>query len=148
MKNRRGNNGGRRRAFTIIEVIVIVVILGVIAAVIAPRLLGRIGQSKVAVAKSSAASLFTAMQTYAADCGLPEPGTSIRVLYERPSTVDEAKWQGPYVNNEDDLKDPWGNEFVLVIPGTFNADFDIVSWGGDGQAGGEGENADIVAGKK
>lgn len=137
-----------RRAFTIIEVIVIVVILGVIAAVIAPRLLSRVGQSKQAVAQSNAASLATAMKLFIADCGAPEAGASITVLTERPSSADESAWKGPYVDNADALKDPWGNLFILVIPGQVNADFDIVSFGKDGQPGGDGENADIVNGKK
>jgi general secretion pathway protein G len=146
--NRINRRSRARRAFTIIEVIVIVVILGVIAAVIAPRLLSRVGQSKQAVAASNAASLATAMKLYVADCGMPESGASINILVERPSNVDESVWKGPYVDNADALKDPWGNLFILVIPGQVNADFDIVSYGKDGQAGGEGENADIISGKK
>jgi general secretion pathway protein G len=144
MKTRRRKS---RRGFTIIEVIVIVVILGVIAAVVAPRIIGRIGESKRAVAKSNAAALFTAVQNFAMDCGYPEPGASIRILVERPPNVDESKWK-PYMSNEDELKDPWGNEYILVVPGQFNADFDIISYGADGQPGGEGENEDIIAGKK
>lgn len=136
------------RAFTIIEVIVIVVILGIIAAVIAPRLINRIGQSKTAVAQSNAAALATAMRTFIIDCGTPDSGATLSVLIERPSNVAESAWKGPYVNNPDELKDPWGKEFLLLIPGQFNADFDIVSYGSDGQQGGEGENADIVNGKK
>jgi general secretion pathway protein G len=137
-----------RRAFTIIEVIVIVVILGVIAAFVAPRLIGRVSDSKKAMAKNNAASLFTTMQLYAQDCGMPEPGAPITVLTERPSNVDESAWKGPYLQNENDLKDPWGNFFVLVVPGNVNVDFDIVSYGKDGQQGGEGENEDIVHGKR
>jgi len=137
-----------RRAFTIIEVIVIVVILGVIAAVIAPRLLSRVGQSKQAVARRNAESLASAMRLYAADMdGVPEPGTSIMVLWQKPSS-DDGKWKGPYVDNEDALKDPWGNLYVLVIPGAVNADFDVKSLGKDGLDGSESENADIVNGKR
>jgi general secretion pathway protein G len=145
MKNARR---AARRGFTIIEVIVIVVILGVIAAVIAPRLLSRVGQSKQAVAQSNAASLSTAMKLFIADCGMPEAGAPITVLTERPSNAEENAWKGPYVDNADALKDPWGNLFILVIPGLVNADFDIVSYGKDGQPGGTDENADIVNGKK
>lgn len=146
--NTKSGNRAVRRGFTIIEVIVIVVILGVIAAVIAPRLLSRVGQSKQAVAQSNAASLATAMKLFIADCGMPESGAPITILTERPSNVDESAWKGPYVDNADALKDPWGNLFILVIPGQTNADFDIVSYGKDGQPGGDGENADIVNGKK
>lgn len=144
----RRTSRNTRRAFTIIEVIVIVVILGVIAAVIAPRLLGRVGQSKRAVAQSNATALNTAMKLFSNDCGIPEPGSSIMVLWERPSNVDESAWKGPYVDNADALKDPWGNLFVLQVPGSVNVDFDIISYGKDGQPGGEGENEDVISGKK
>lgn len=143
--NQRKNIG---RAFTIIEVIVIVVILGVLAAVIAPRFLSRIGQSRSAVAKSNANSLASAMKSYMLDCGMPEAGASIDVLWERPGNVEEGKWKGPYVDNQEALQDPWGRQFILRIPPEFNADFDIVTFGADGQPGGEDENADIINGKK
>lgn len=132
------------RAFTIIEVIVIVVILGVIAAVIAPRLIGRIGQSKQSVAKANAKSLANQILAFTADHGKLESGATIRVLFERPANVTEGNWN-PYVNSADDLKDPWGKEFILVVPGQKNIDFDIVSYGANGQPGGESEDADITA---
>jgi general secretion pathway protein G len=134
----------KRRGFTIIEVIVIVVILGVLAAVIAPRLLNRIGQSKQSVAKSNAAALATSMKLFMADHGTPESGAGIEVLWEKPSNVAEGDWH-PYVDNADQLQDPWGRRFVLVLPGQRNVDFDVVSYGADGQPGGTDENADIVA---
>jgi general secretion pathway protein G len=133
-----------RRGFTLIEVIVIVVILGVLAAVIAPRFLSRIGQSKVAVAESNAASLAQAVRLFIADHGNPESGATIDILWEKPVNVEEAKWQ-PYVENADKLLDPWGNKFALRVPGEKNTfDFDVVSYGADGKPGGEGENTDIV----
>ena len=133
----------RTRAFTIIEVIVIVVILGVLAAIIAPRLLGRIGQSRRAVAEANAASLASAVKLFIADHTKPDAGDTIDILWTRPAGVDEASWE-PYVDSADDLLDPWGNKFVLVIPGQVNYDFDVVSYGADGQPGGEGEDADII----
>ncbi|MFA6043992.1 MAG: type II secretion system major pseudopilin GspG [Phycisphaerales bacterium] len=141
----RGRRGAARAGFTIIEVIVIILIIGVLAAVIAPRLLSRVGQSKVAVAASNAASLSTAMKLYIADNGEPESGAAIDVLWTKPANA--ASWKGPYVDNEASLRDPWGNLFVLRIPGEVNKDFDIVSYGKDGAPGGEGENEDIVNGK-
>lgn len=138
-----------RRAFTITEIIVVVIIIGVLAAIIAPRVINRVGQSKRAVAQSKAANLATAMRLYIADNSLPEPGASIEILWVRPGDIDEANWKGPYVENAQALEDPWGNLFTLVIPPTFNADFDIVSYGADGQPGGEGdENRDIINGQK
>lgn len=133
-----------RRGFTIIEVLVIIVIIGVIAAVVAPRLIGRIGAAKHSMAMSNAATLATSMKTYQIDCGLPESGSTLSVLVERPSNIAEGTWKGPYVDNADMLKDPWGNIFVLVIPGQKNADFDVVSYGADGQPGGTGDNEDVI----
>lgn len=141
MKSRRATARG---GFTIIEVIVIVVILGVIAAVIAPRLLGRIGQSKQAVAAANAASLATQVKLFIADHGMPQGGASIAILWERPSNIESGDWKGPYVDNEDQLDDPWGRPFVLLIPGQKNVDFDVVSYGADGQPGGSGEDADVI----
>jgi general secretion pathway protein G len=132
------------RAFTIIEVLVIIVIIGVIAAVVAPRLISRIGAAKQSMAISNAATLATSMKTYQIDCGLPESGATLSVLVERPSNVAEGAWKGPYVDNADMLKDPWGNVFELRIPGQKNADFDIISWGADGQPGGTGDNEDVI----
>jgi general secretion pathway protein G len=139
MKTRSRVRGG----FTIIEVIVIVVILGVIAAVIAPRLINRIGQSKQSLAASNAASLATAMKLFQADHRAPGAGDTVDILWDRPSDVAQADWE-PYVDNADALLDPWGRKFALVVPGNRNVDFDIISYGADGQPGGEGENADVV----
>lgn len=139
MRNSKAIRGG----FTIIEVIVIVVILGVIAAVIAPRLIGRIGQSKQAVAKANAGTIANNVRMFMADHGQPEQGAAITILWERPAKVAEADWN-PYVESQDELLDPWGRQYVLVIPGTKNVSFDVVSYGADGQPGGEGEDADVV----
>lgn len=134
----------RRRGFTIIEVIVIVVIIGVLAAVIAPRLINRVGQGKQAVAKANASALANAMKSYMIDHGKPEAGSSLGILWERPASVSAENWE-PYVDSPTALIDPWGNPFILVIPGVKNFDFDIVSYGKDGQPGGTGEDADIIA---
>jgi general secretion pathway protein G len=148
MNKTNGKSAGVRRArrgFTLIEAIVIVVILGVLASVIGLRLIGQVGKSEQAVAKSGAAQLVTAMQLFLADHGssvrLDE--IDIEALYTEPDGVTGD--YEPYVSNPDQLNDPWGNRFVLVYPGEKNVhDFDIVSYGADGQPGGEGDNADIV----
>ncbi|MGP1347849.1 MAG: type II secretion system major pseudopilin GspG [Phycisphaerales bacterium] len=139
-------NRPARRGFTLIEIIVVVVIIGVLAAVIAPRIFSRIGQSKTAVATSNASSLVSAMRLFIADHGMPPEGSTIDVLWEKPSFANESAWSAnaPYVESADALLDPWGNKFLLVIPGSKNVDFDIVSYGRDAQPGGEGEDADVV----
>jgi general secretion pathway protein G len=63
---------------------------------------------------------------------------------ERPGDVEEDKWKGPYVQNSEMLLDPWGRKYELRVPGVKNVDFDIASFGADGQPGGTDENADVV----
>ncbi len=135
----RSRSGG----FTIVEIIVVIVIIGVIAAMIGPRLISRIGQSKKAVAKSNAAGLANAVKLFMVDHGTLESGATMDILWSRPADVDESAWE-PYIDSKEDLLDPWGRGFVLVIPGEKNFDFDIVSYGRDGKPGGEGEDGDII----
>ncbi|MEO1008000.1 MAG: type II secretion system major pseudopilin GspG [Planctomycetota bacterium] len=144
MPIRAQRSGRRRRGFTIIEVIVIITILGIIAAVVVPRLFGRIGQGRQGAAKSSANNIAQAVELYRIDMeGLPD-GDSLDFLIEPPSAGAD-KWQGPYLNSVDDLIDPWGNPYVLRAPGEKNFDYDVVSYGKDGEPGGDGEDADVAA---
>jgi len=132
------------RGFTLIEVIVIVLILGVLAAVIAPRLISRVGQSKTKVAETNAAVLVSAVRMYMADHGTPAEGATIDILWERPGEVEESAWE-PYVETEAALTDPWGRKFILQVPSERpQVEFDVISYGADGKPGGDGENADII----
>lgn len=140
---RRGGSSARR-GFTLVEVIVIVTILAVIAGVVATRLVGAIGQSKSRMATSNAASLYSALERFQAEHRRLQSGDTIDVLWERPGDISSEAWE-PYVKNADELNDPWGKRYMLRVPGEKNPyDFDVVSYGADGQPGGEGENKDIV----
>lgn len=143
MSTRKHSRHSARSAFTLVEIIVVVIIIGVLATLIAPRIFQRVGQSKQSVAAANASSLATGFKTMMADCGwsrVPD-NISIDALWEKPS--DATGWKGPYVENADALKDPWGNKYRLEVPGTRNVDFDVVSLGFDNKPGGDDENADI-----
>jgi len=143
--NRTSRRSLARRAFTLAEIIVVIIIIGVLATLVVPRLFGRIGQAKQSAAVANAATLASSMQQFILDCaGPPPPGSSLDVLITCPSGIDPTAWKGPYVQNKSALLDPWGKPFMLQIPGKQNFDFDIVSYGADGQPGGDGDNADII----
>ncbi len=143
-RSRVSGSSRRNGAFTIVEIIVVIVIIGVLATLIAPRLLGRIGQAKSSTALSNANVISQAVETFRADTGTLPSGPSLMFLMELPSDIDAAKWRGPYLKSVSQLKDPWERDFILIVPGVKNVDFDIVSYGADGNPGGEGENADVT----
>jgi len=133
-----------RRAFTLMEIIVVVTIIALLATLVAPRLLGQLGGAKKNVAKAGTASLASAVTLYVTDIGrtsVPED-MDLNILLVGPDAGGGPN--GPYISKAEDLLDPWGNPYELIVPGEINPDFDIVSYGEDGVAGGEGINADIT----
>ncbi len=133
------------RGFTLIELMVVIVILGILAGVIAPRLVGRTYDARLGKAKVDIVSLETALQLYRVDSGV-YPGTEqgLQALVEAPASGNIPKsWRkGGYLQKGKVPKDPWGNDYIYLSPGVHN-DFDIISYGADGTAEGEDENKDI-----
>ncbi len=130
-----------RRAFSLMEVIVAVTIIAILAAIFVPRLGRFIAGAKDKRAQSEAAQLAQQVRLYLTDNGMSSVGDDfdLEVL---------AEGDDPYLPNTKALLDPWGNSYVILIPGVVNFDFDVVSYGADGQPGGEGENGDITNGEK
>ncbi len=131
-----------RFGFTLIEFIVVMTIIGILAALIVPRFIGRVGGAKQAVAKQKIAVLENKVVEFQTDCGrFPTAQEGLRGLLRPPSDAGD-KWKGPYVK-EKDILDPWDVEFIYRYPGQRNADFDLLTLGADRQEGGEEENTDI-----
>ncbi len=137
MENRK-----RREGFTLIELLVVMLILGLLAALVGPKLFGKVGKSKVKAAKAQIALLEDALDTFRLDVGrYPTTEEGLQALVEQPSGVE--KWDGPYLKKKVP-KDPWGHDYVYKCPGE-HGDYDLYSLGADGEEGGEGENADITS---
>lgn len=133
------------RGFTLIEIMVVVVILGILAGLIVPRIMDRPEQAKRTKAKVQIQSLEQALKLYKLDNGeYPTTEQGLQALTEPPSVGKLAKrWrQGGYLDKGKVPKDPWENEFVYISPG-LHSDFDLISYGKDGEPGGEDDAADI-----
>jgi general secretion pathway protein G len=139
---RRGvNMAARTPGFTLLELLVVVVIIGLLAGFVAPRYFGQVGKSEVNVAKAQLDALEKALDQYRLDTGrYPSAELGLKALVERPA--NEPKWNGPYLRKAIPL-DPWGKPYLYRFPGE-KAEFDLLSFGKDGQPGGSGENADIT----
>jgi general secretion pathway protein G len=139
---RRGvSMAARTPGFTLLELLVVVVIIGLLAGFVAPRYFGQVGKSEVNVAKAQLDALEKALDQYRLDTGrYPSAELGLKALVERPA--NEPKWNGPYLRKAIPL-DPWGKPYLYRFPGE-KAEFDLLSFGKDGQPGGSGENADIT----
>jgi general secretion pathway protein G len=127
-----------QRGFTILEIVIVFVLLAGIMAFVLPKIYEQMGRATSQEARIRIQHLAGQVEMYKLEVGrYPE---NLQALQKAPPGT-EAKWNGPYVK-DDDLKDPWGNEFRYTVPGT-NRSYDIVSLGADGKDGGEGENRDV-----
>lgn len=138
-KNRKKEHG-----FTLIEMLIVMVILGLLAALVGPRMFGKVGKSKQKAAKAQISLFETALDTYRLDVGkYPTTEMGLQALRDQPEDVE--RWDGPYLPKEIPV-DPWGHAYEYRCPGD-HGEFDILSFGSDGSPGGEGEDEDIVSWK-
>ena len=131
------------QGFTLVEMLVVITIIGLIMALVGPRVLNFLGESKVKATKIQIQSLASALDLYALDAGhYPSSSEGLEALMRRPG--GGANWSGPYLKGEVVPKDPWGRQYVYRSPGQ-RGPYDILSYGADGQEGGTGAAADITS---
>jgi general secretion pathway protein G len=135
-------NSKHRSGFTLIEILIVMVIIGLLAALVGPRMFGKVGKSKQKAAKAQISLLETALDTYRLDVGkYPTTEMGLNALRIKPNDV--AKWDGPYLPKEIPL-DPWGKAYDYRSPGE-HGDYDIIAYGLDGSPGGTGEDMDVTS---
>lgn len=133
------------RGFTLIELMVVIIILGILAGLIVPRIMGRPEEARRMKARVQIESMETALKLYKLDNGnYPTTEQGLQALVEAPAVgqLPRAWREGGYLEKGKVPKDPWGNEYVYLYPG-IHADLDLISYGADGEPGGEGNDEDI-----
>jgi general secretion pathway protein G len=144
---RKISDRSREAGFTLFELLVVLAILTLLAAIVAPRVIGYLGRAKGDVARSQMSNILTALELYYLDLGgYPREDQGLPALVVAPEIDSEplAAWRGPYLGDDTALTDPWGAAYIYVYdPQTDRAR--VVSYGRDGEPGGEGEDGDLLA---
>ncbi len=133
----------REGGFTLVEILVVITIIGMIMALVGPRVLNYLAESKVKTAKIQIQSFASAIDLFYLDAGrYPSNAEGLSALVQPASGV--AAWNGPYLKGGSVPSDPWGHPYVYRSPSEHGA-YEIVSYGADGQEGGTGTAADITS---
>ncbi|MEI6458732.1 MAG: type II secretion system major pseudopilin GspG [Pseudomonadota bacterium] len=133
----------RQRGFTLIEIMVVVVILAILGTLVAPQILGRIDEARITKAREDLKLYESALDLYRMDnFRYPTSEQGLDALVHRPNDPNLKNWRADgYVKQL--VKDPWGHDYVYVVPGTGGAAYDLMSFGADGAPGGTGNDADL-----
>jgi len=128
--------------FTLLELLVVIVIIGLLAAYVGPKYFAQLGKSEITTTKAQIGAFEKALDQYRLDVGhYPTTEEGLEALLTKPANAEG--WNGAYLAKKIPL-DPWHHPFIYRAPGASGGDYDIISYGKDGQPGGEGDNADIT----
>lgn len=140
--NCRRRSTPRQTGFTLLELLVVIMIIGLLTAVVAPRFLGQVSKSEVVAARAQLDALDKALQSYRIDVGrFPTEAQGLQALATMPA--GETRWRGPYLQGAVPL-DPWGSPYRYRSPGPDGREYELSSLGRDRQAGGTGDDADLL----
>jgi len=134
------------KGFTLIEVLVVIFILSILAALVAPKIIGRTDDARIAEAKLQIKNFETALKLFKLDNGFyPSTEQGLEALIEKPTIgrIPQNYREGGYLEQKKIPLDPWGNPYIYLCPGV-HGEYDIISYGADGKEGGEGKDADIT----
>ena len=135
----------RQAGVTLIEMLVVLMIIGLFVALVGPRMFRKADTARITAARAQINSFMTALGAYKLDTGMfPTTEQGLQALRDRPA--GRTQWDGPYLPQEIPV-DPWARPYVYKFPGEHGDEPDIISYGADGQPGGDGLNADIVSWK-
>ena len=143
MKNRLKLRLLKTGGFTLLELLIVMIIIGLLAALIGPKMIGRVGESRQTVAKQQIEGFSSALEMYKLDTSkYPTQEQGLEALIAQPQGV--INWKGSYLKKKLIPKDPWGNNYIYTYPGE-HGDYDIISYGADGKSGGDGEEKDVLS---
>jgi general secretion pathway protein G len=141
---RHWRHPARPAGFTLIEIMVVVVIIGLLAAMIVPSVVGHVEQARVTRAHQDIQALGTALTMYRIDnFRYPTTDQGLKALVERPADPSIKNWRDGGYLGQGSLKDPWGNDYQYVYPGTHGREYDLYSLGANGEEGGTDSNSVI-----
>ena len=132
-----------RAGFTLIEIMVVVMIISILAGIVGYTVVGRIDDAKASAARNQIANFDGALKMYRLDNGeYPDTQQGLKALVEKPSVGKVPKKWKKYLEKDKVPQDPWGFDYVYIAPGT-HGEYDMMSYGADGEPGGDGKNKDI-----
>lgn len=136
-----------QRGFTLLEILIVITILGILASLVAVRVMDRPAEARAMKAKLDIQTLENALKLFKIDNGFyPTSDQGLRALVEKPSVgrIPSGWREGGYLEKGAVPLDPWSQTYLYLSPGLHNKEFDLWSYGGDNEEGGEGEDADII----